>query len=52
LCHACRSFWTLDDISPLRQIAGMKASAGAFLFKPGSAYRSGAAVFRHASAHR
>ena len=34
-----RSFWTLDDISPLRQIAGMKASAGAFLFKPGSAYR-------------
>ena len=34
-----RSFWILDDISPLRQIADMKADAGAFLFKPGNAYR-------------
>ena len=34
-----RSFWILDDISPLRQIAGMKADAGAYLFKPGNAYR-------------
>ena len=34
-----RSFWILDDISPLRQIAGMKTDPGAFLFKPGNAYR-------------
>jgi photosystem II stability/assembly factor-like uncharacterized protein len=34
-----RSFWILDDISPLRQIAQMKADAGAFLFKPAAAYR-------------
>ncbi len=34
-----RSFWILDDISPLRQIAEMKADGGAFLFKPGAAYR-------------
>jgi hypothetical protein len=34
-----RSFWILDDISPLRQIGEMQANAGAFLFKPGSAYR-------------
>jgi photosystem II stability/assembly factor-like uncharacterized protein len=34
-----RSFWILDDITPLRQIAEMKEDGGAFLFKPGSAYR-------------
>ncbi|MGA2218372.1 MAG: glycoside hydrolase [Terracidiphilus sp.] len=34
-----RSFWVLDDISPLRQITVMKSDAGAFLFKPGVAYR-------------
>ncbi len=34
-----RSFWILDDISPLRQIADVKADAGAVLFKPGGAYR-------------
>jgi hypothetical protein len=34
-----RSFWILDDISPLRQLAEMKADAGAFLFKPGAAWR-------------
>jgi photosystem II stability/assembly factor-like uncharacterized protein len=34
-----RSFWILDDISPLRQIAEMKADTSAFLFKPGAAYR-------------
>jgi photosystem II stability/assembly factor-like uncharacterized protein len=34
-----RSFWILDDISALRQMAGMQAAAGAFLFKPGAAYR-------------
>jgi photosystem II stability/assembly factor-like uncharacterized protein len=34
-----RSFWILDDISPLRQIAEFKANAGPFLFEPGSAYR-------------
>lgn len=34
-----RSFWILDDISPLRQIAEMKSGSGALLFKPGTAYR-------------
>jgi hypothetical protein len=34
-----RSFWILDDISPLRQLAGLKATAGPFLFEPGPAYR-------------
>ncbi len=34
-----RSFWILDDISALRQIAGVKADGGAVLFKPGAAYR-------------
>ena len=33
-----RSFWVLDDITPLRQLAGA-ANAGVFLFKPASAYR-------------
>ena len=33
-----RSFWVLDDISPLRQLADLKADAP-FLFKPGNAYR-------------
>jgi len=31
-----RSFWVLDDISPLRQLADLKAP---FLFKPGNAWR-------------
>jgi photosystem II stability/assembly factor-like uncharacterized protein len=34
-----RSFWILDDITPLRQLAAMKPNADAFLFKPASAYR-------------
>jgi hypothetical protein len=34
-----RSFWILDDISPLRQLPGFKANEGAFLFQPGDAYR-------------
>ncbi len=34
-----RSFWILDDISPLRQLDASIASKSAFLFKPGSAYR-------------
>jgi photosystem II stability/assembly factor-like uncharacterized protein len=34
-----RSFWILDDISPLRQIDNLKADTGAFLFRPGLAYR-------------
>ncbi len=34
-----RSFWILDDISPLRQIEQSTANADAFLFKPASAYR-------------
>ena len=34
-----RSFWILDDITPLRQISDQVASAEAFLFKPQLAYR-------------
>jgi photosystem II stability/assembly factor-like uncharacterized protein len=34
-----RSFWVLDDITPLRQIDAKVASADAVLFKPQDAYR-------------
>ena len=34
-----RGFWVLDDITPLRQMTGTVEKAGAFLFKPGAAYR-------------
>lgn len=34
-----RSFWILDDITPLRQISEQVAAAEAFLFKPQQAYR-------------
>jgi photosystem II stability/assembly factor-like uncharacterized protein len=34
-----RSFWILDDITPLRQISAEVASAEAFLFAPQVAYR-------------
>jgi photosystem II stability/assembly factor-like uncharacterized protein len=34
-----RSFWILDDISPLRQLAGGKAVADAVLYKPEPAIR-------------
>jgi len=34
-----RSFWVLDDISPLRQLTDVKSAAAPYLFKPGSAYR-------------
>lgn len=34
-----RSFWILDDISPLRQLSGEIASAPAYLFVPATAMR-------------
>jgi photosystem II stability/assembly factor-like uncharacterized protein len=34
-----RSFWILDDITPLRQFAESMTNSGAYLFKPESAYR-------------
>jgi len=34
-----RSFWILDDITPLRQLNAQAADAPAFLFKPQVAYR-------------
>jgi photosystem II stability/assembly factor-like uncharacterized protein len=34
-----RSFWILDDVSPLRQINESIAKSDAYLFKPASAYR-------------
>jgi photosystem II stability/assembly factor-like uncharacterized protein len=34
-----RSFWVLDDISPLRSVQALKGSNAAVLFKPADAYR-------------
>jgi len=34
-----RSFWVLDDISPLRELVQKPASDGAYLFKPASTFR-------------
>jgi len=34
-----RSFWILDDITPLRQVADAVAHSDAYLFKPAPAYR-------------
>ena len=34
-----RSFWILDDVSPLRQLSAQMASAPAALFEPGGAWR-------------
>ncbi len=34
-----RSFWVLDDISPLRQLTQSITTADAYLFKPAPAYR-------------
>jgi len=34
-----RSFWILDDVTPLRQLNEQIAAAPAYLFKPGIAYR-------------
>jgi photosystem II stability/assembly factor-like uncharacterized protein len=34
-----RSFWILDDITPLRQLAESMMNSEAYLFKPESAYR-------------
>jgi hypothetical protein len=34
-----RSFWILDDITPLRQLDASVAAADAFLFEPQTAYR-------------
>jgi photosystem II stability/assembly factor-like uncharacterized protein len=34
-----RAFWIMDDVTPLRQIAGAIASGGNYLFAPSPAYR-------------
>ncbi len=34
-----RSFWVLDDVTPLRQLDARVAAAEAFLFRPQTAYR-------------
>ncbi len=34
-----RSFWILDDVSPLRQLSSQVASADAYLYQPATAYR-------------
>jgi hypothetical protein len=36
-----RSFWILDDLTPLRQLDEKVAAAPAFLFRPRDAYRTG-----------
>jgi len=35
-----RSFWILDDVTPLRQVADSVAEAGDYLFQPRPAYRA------------
>jgi photosystem II stability/assembly factor-like uncharacterized protein len=40
-----RSFWILDDVTPLRQISAQVASAEAVLFRPETAYRVRASSF-------
>ncbi len=34
-----RSFWILDDITPLRQVAAAASVSGVYLYKPQTAYR-------------
>ena len=34
-----RSFWILDDVTPLRQVAQAQAASGAFLYTPETGYR-------------
>lgn len=34
-----RSFWIMDDVAPLRDIAAAAGSAGAYLYRPAPAYR-------------
>jgi len=34
-----RSFWVLDDVTPLRQMDGHVSAADVWLFRPGTAYR-------------
>jgi photosystem II stability/assembly factor-like uncharacterized protein len=41
-----RSFWILDDISPLRQIDSTVASANVFLYKPATAIRMNSEAFQ------
>ena len=45
-----RSFWILDDVTPLRELAAEAAQASRHLFKPRSTYRRwlqwGAGMFR------
>ena len=41
-----RAFWSLDDITPLRQMNSEDASADTYLFKPATAYRFRGGHFR------
>jgi photosystem II stability/assembly factor-like uncharacterized protein len=34
-----RSFWILDDVTPLREVAAASAAAGAYLYKPTAGHR-------------
>jgi photosystem II stability/assembly factor-like uncharacterized protein len=34
-----RSFWILDDVTPLREVAAAAAASSAFLYKPATGYR-------------
>ncbi|HKK27941.1 MAG TPA: hypothetical protein VKB18_07650, partial [Gemmatimonadota bacterium] len=45
-----RSFWILDDVTPLRQMADSVASADRFLFQPRPAFRAGMGGFRGSEA--
>jgi len=41
-----RSFWIMDDISPLRQVDAGQASSTAFLYKPATAIRTSSEDFQ------
>jgi hypothetical protein len=41
-----RSFWILDDLTPLHQLSDQVSASDAFLFKPGVAYRTQMGGFR------
>ncbi len=45
-----RSFWILDDVTPLRQLTGAVAKADHYLFEPRAAYRASFRGFRGSEA--
>ncbi|MDH3709416.1 MAG: glycosyl hydrolase [Cyclobacteriaceae bacterium] len=46
-----RSFWLIDDLTPLHQLSSQVASSELYLYKPMSSYRMGNPSFRSAPAN-